>query len=371
MEFKVNKESLLDALTKVQGISGKKTNILITSNVLLSAKDSALFLRATDLEMAFKTRLESEVEKEGSTAVPSRKMYEIIRAFPSDVLAVKETENKWIRIADDKIEYNIVGMEPTDFPGFPDVSGAKLFDIDSELLKKMINKTIYSVLGDEGRAQLSGICFESLKVDDANKIRMVSTDGHRLSMIDQVVDTEKGISLEERVIIPKSGIAEVLKVIEGGGSVQIGFKDSNFVLQKGEEILIVRLIEGEFPDYNMVIPKAGANEMHVKKDDFLMMLRRMSILSSDKYPGVRFKIDKAQLEAKTTNPEIGESKEVISVSYGGDPLQVAFNPRYFTETLGSMESEEVVVKFKDEVNPCIIEGKNDPDLISVIMPMRV
>jgi len=111
--------------------------------------------------------------------------------------------------------------------------------------------------------------------------------------------------------------------------------------------------------------------MNIQKEDFLMMLRRMSILSSDKYPGVRFKIDKGQLEAKTTNPEIGESKETISISYEGDPLEVAFNPRYFMETLGSMESEMVVVRFKDEVNPCILEGKEDPHFISVIMPMRV
>ena len=371
MEFKVDKESILDALTKVQGITGKKTNILITSNVLVSAEGSTISVRATDLEMAFKTLFEAEITKEGSTAVPSRKMFEIVRAFPSDTLSVKEIENKWIRIGDDKIEYNIVGMEPVDFPGFPDISGAELFDVEVRVLRKMINKTIYSVLGDEGRAQLSGICFESVNVDKINKIRMVSTDGHRLSLVDHPVEDDQGIRLKQSVIIPKSGITEVLRIMEGGESVQIGFKDNNFVVKRGEEILIVRLIEGEFPDYKMVIPKAGGNEMKLQKEDFLMMLRRMSILSSDKYPGVRFKIDKGEMEARTTNPEIGESKEVVSVSYKGDPLEVAFNPRYFIEALNSMDSEEVVVKFKDEVNPCILGGDDDPDFIGVIMPMRV
>jgi DNA polymerase-3 subunit beta len=371
MEFKINKESVLDSLTKVQGITGKRTNILITSNVLISAKESAISIRATDLEMAFKTRLEAEIQQEGSTAVPSRKLFEIVRAFPSDVLEVTEIENKWIRIADERIEYNIVGMEPNDFPGFPDISGTELFEIEVAVLKNMSNKTIHSVLGDEGRAQLSGICFESITEEKTNRIRMVSTDGHRLSMADHLFENEEGLVLKESVIIPKSGISEVLKIIEGGESLQIGFKDNNFVVKSGEETLIVRLIEGEFPDYNMVIPKGGGNEMSIKKEDFLMMLRRMSILSSDKYPGVRFKIDKGQLEAKTTNPEIGESKESISVSYSGDPLEVAFNPRYFMETLGSMDSETVVVRFKDEVNPCILEGKEDPQFLSVIMPMRV
>jgi DNA polymerase-3 subunit beta len=122
-------------------------------------------------------------------------MYEIVRAFPSDMLTVKEIENKWIRIADEKIEYSIVGMEPSDFPGFPDVYGAELFDIDVSVLKNMINKTIYSVLGDEGRAQLSGVCFESVTVDEVHKIRMVSTDGHRLSMADHALADNKGSPL--------------------------------------------------------------------------------------------------------------------------------------------------------------------------------
>ena len=202
---------------------------------------------------------------------------------------------------------------------------------------------------------------------------MVSTDGHRLSKIDHVVDDDKSAlgGLRERVILPKNGIIEVLRILEGGDSVQMGFKENNFIVKKAEEVLIIRLIEGEFPDYEMVIPKNGRNELTLRKEGFLMMLRRMSILSSDKYSGVRFKIDKEQVETTTTNPEIGEAREIISVSYRGKPLEVAFNPRYFIETLGSMDSEEVVVTFKDEVNPCIIEGDADKGFLSVIMPMRV
>jgi len=386
MEFRIKKDTILDALTKVQGITGKKTNILITSSVLLSARESVISIRATDLEMAFKASYEADIVQEGSTAVPSRKLYEIVRAFPSDMLAIKEIENKWIQLADKKLEYNIVGMDPDDFPGFPDIAGIELFEIDVSILRNMINKTIYSVLGDEGRAELAGICFESITEGDVNKIRMVSTDGHRLSKIDHVVveeDKSRVAGLKESVILPKNGIIEVLKILESGKSVQIGFKENNFVVKKGarnaseheaggnEEVLIVRLIEGEFPDYEMVIPKTCENEMNVQKEDFLMMLRRMSILSSDKYSGARFKIDKEQIEITTTNPEIGEAKEIISVSYRGEPLELAFNPRYFMETLTSMDSEEVVVRFKDEVNPCIIEGKADPGFLGVIMPMRV
>lgn len=371
MEFKIKKETMLDALTKIQGITGKKTNILITSNVLISAKEATVSIRATDLEMAFKASYEAEVLGDGSTAVPSRKLYEIVRAFPSDTLSIKETENKWLQIEDKKIEYNLVGMEPDDFPSLPEISGVEFFEIDVKVFKNMINKTIYSVLGDEGRVQLSGVCFESLITGKNKTIRMVSTDGHRLSKIDHVIEDDRSLTLKKGVIIPKGGIVEVLRVLEGAGSVEIGFKDNNFVVQKDEEVLIIRLVEGEFPDYDTVIPKIGGKEMKVQKEGFLMMLKRVSILSSDKYPGIRFKIDKEELEATVTNPEVGESKETISVSYEGSPLELAFNPRYFLETLSSMDSEEIVVRFKDEVNPCMIEGAGDPGFLGVIMPMRV
>ena len=373
MEFKINKDTILDALTKAQGIAGKKTNILITSCVFLSAKGSIVSIRATDLEIAFKAEFETDVLRAGSTAVPSRKFYEIVREFPSEIVVIKETKNKWIQIADNKIEYNIVGMQPDDFPGTPDIEGIELYEVDVNILKNMINKTIYSVLADEGRAQLAGICFESITTEKIDKIRMVSTDGHRLSKIDHIIENDKSPlgGLKKGVILPRNGILEVLKLLEGGQSVQIGFKNENFVIRKDKEELIIRLIEGDFPDYEMVIPKKGGNEMKVQKKKFLLMLRRMSILSSDRYSGVRFKIDKKQVEATTTNPEIGEAKEVFPVLYKGQPLEVAFNPRYFMEALNSMDSEEVIISFKDEVNPCTIEGKDDKGFLGVVMPMRV
>ncbi|NVL91061.1 MAG: DNA polymerase III subunit beta [Desulfobacterales bacterium] len=373
MEFKIKKETMLDALTKVQGITGKKTNIPITSNILISEEESMISIQATDLEVAFKASYEAEVISGGSTAVPSRKLYEIVKAFPSDTINVKEIENKWIKIANNKVEYNIVGMETGDFPGFPDIEGVELFEINVNILRNMINKTIYSVLGDEGRAQLAGIYFECITEDDIDKIRMVSTDGHRLSKIDHIIEKNKTAlgELKDGIIIPKSGIIEILRILEGGEPVQIGFKNNNFIVKRNKEVLIIRLIEGDFPEYKTVIPKKLQNEMRVQRESFLMMLKRMSILSSDKHSGIRFRIDKEQLGAITTNPEIGESKEVMSVLYKGKSLDMAFNPRYFIETLNSMDSEDAVIRFKDEANPCTIEGNDDAGFLSVIMPMRV
>jgi DNA polymerase-3 subunit beta len=371
MEFTIEKDKFLQGLTKVQGITGRKTNIHMTSNVLISTKESYVSILATDLEIAFQGSYKAEVAAEGSTAVPSRKLYEIIRDFPSDIVRVKELENKWIQIADNKVEYDIVGMVPDEFPGLPNVEGVKLFEIDARVLKGMIEKTIYAVLADEGRAHLAGVFFEAIIEGDVQKLRMVSTDGHRLSRIDQSMEKGQDFVLKEGVIVPKSGVMEVLKLLEGGKKVQIGFKDNNFIVMKDLERLIIRLIEGEFPDYELVIPKGKKAELRIKKEDFLMMLKRMSILSSDKYRSVRFKIDKEQIETTTTNPEIGESREVIAVRYTGEPIDIAFNPRYFIDAISTMRSDEVVIKLSDEATPCILEGEKDPGFLGVIMPMRI
>jgi len=371
MELKIEKQILLQALTKVQGITGKKTNIPITSNVLLTGKEGLLYVAATDLEIAFNGTYEAEIIKEGSVAIPSRKFFEIVKDFPSDKVVMKELENKWIQIADKNVEYNIVGMEPDDFPGLPSVDGVELLDLESDIFKNMIEKTIFSILSDEGRAHLAGVFFETVVENDEKKIRMVSTDGHRLSKIEQPIQGGQNLSLKEGVIIPKNGIAEVLRILEGGKKIQIGFKDNSFIVKKDQEGLIIRLLEGEFPDYQLVIPKRNKGELRVEKGAFMMMLKRMSILSSDKYRSVRFKIDKEKMETMTTNPEIGESKEVISVDYSGERIEIAFNPRYFVDVVSTMASDDIIIKLNDEATPCILEGEKDPNFLSVIMPMRI
>ena len=371
MELKMQRENILGGLSKVQGITGKKTNIPITSNVVISAKESHISIFATDLGIAFQGSYEAEVISEGSTAVPSRKFYEILRDFPDKIVVIKEMENKWIKIVGNNVEYNIVGVDTKDFPDLPNIEGVELIELEAHVLKNMVDKTIYAVIADEGRAHLAGVYFEKISEDEKTKIRMVSTDGHRLSRIDHFIEEGKNLTLKHGVVIPKSGMVEVLKLLEGGNGINIGFKDNNFIVRKGKEALIIRLIIGEFPDYKLVIPKKIKSELRVDRQAFLMMLKRMSILSSDKYKGINLKIDKEQLEGTTTNPEIGESREVVKVNYNGDKFEVGFNPRYLIETLNSMDSDGVIIKFNDEINPCIVEGEDDPGFLGVIMPMRV
>ena len=371
MEFRIKRANLIRALNKVQGITGKKSNIPITANVVLSVKDGRLQVSATDLEIAFQGTYETENGTEGNCAVPSRKLFEIVREFPSESLLVKELENKWIQVLDDRVEYNIVGMDTDEFPGIPSIEGMKVFEIDGDMLRNMIEKTQYAVLTDEGRVNLTGVFFEQIVEGDQKRLRMVATDGHRLSRIDSFPDADMGFSLRKGVIIPRNGLAEIVRALEEGEGVEIGIKENNFVLKKQSEALIIRLIDGEFPDYKLVIPKANKHVMKVNKDGFLKMLKRMSILSSSKYRSVRCELRKDTLETITSNPEIGESKEVMSVDYKGEDIDIAFNPRYVIDALNAMRSEEVRLSLNDGETPCIVEGDDDPGFLGVLMPMRI
>lgn len=371
MEFKIAKTDLTKALGKIQGITGKKSNIPITSNVVLSVKQNSLLVRATDLEIAFEGKYDIEGIKEGKCAVPSRKFFEIVREFPSEALWVKELDNKWVRVSNEKVEYNIVGMDTDEFPGIPSVDGTDFFAMDGDVLQDMIEKTQYAVLTDEGRVNLTGVFFEEIADGDQKRLRMVATDGHRLSRIDTLVDKRMGLSLRKGVIIPRNGMIELVKALEEGQNVEIGIKDNNFVLKKETEALIIRLIDGEFPDYNLVIPKTVKYDMKINREGFLRMLKRMSILSSSKYRSVRCEIRKDQMETITTNPEIGESREVVSVEYRGEDIDIAFNPRYVIEALSSMRSEVVQLSLNDGETPCVIKGDEDPEFLGVLMPMRI
>ena len=371
MKFNFKKSDIIDVLSKVQGLTGRKSNLAITANVLITASDPEITIMATDLETGFEGSYPAKVEKEGSIAINSRKIYEIIRDFPSETININEVENRWIEIGNKNIEYHIVGMNPEDFPDIPKIDDVVYFDIDSETFKKMIEKSLVIGVSDDKRAHIIGVYLESFIQNNKNILRMVSTDGSRLSSVDHVVDKEIKIPEDIGVLIPKKGLYEVNKFLDTTGTVQLGLKDNNFIIKKDNEIIIIRLLEGDFPKYKDIIIKKEKNEIILDKNMFLMTLKRMSILSSENYKGVIFNFVKDKLIVSSTNPDIGESKEDMEIEYDGRPIEVAFNPRYFIETLNVIEEDKVIVNIIDDEKPCLLEAQNNKDFISVIMPMRV
>jgi DNA polymerase-3 subunit beta len=189
--------------------------------------------------------------------------------------------------------------------------------------------------------------------------------------VDTVFDKDANLPPGESVMIPKKGLIEVAKFLDDEGLVKIGFKENNFIIQKDSETLIILLLEGDFPEYGDIIVKKGGYSVTFDRQLFLMMLRRMSILSSEDYKGVIFNFEKNQLVVTSTNPDIGESKEDMEIEYNGDPITVMFNPKFFIETLNVIDDDNVILNIVDEEKPCLIEGEKDKTYLSVIMPMRI
>lgn len=371
MKFIINKNDIKSILAKVQGITGRRTNLAITETVLIEAIESSIKITATDLETGFEGEYPASVESQGIIAINAKKLYEIVRDFPTGDINIDEVENRWIQIGNHNIEYHIVGMNPEDYPDTPKFDNISFFEMDSASLKRMIEKTVIIVgASEDKRAHINGVYLDYLENKDNKLIKMISTDGSRLSLVDYIYDAEKA-PFESGVLIPKKGLHEVSKFLDTQGRVYVGLKESQLVIKKDTEILTVRLLEGEFPRYAEIVARNQGYDIVVDRQLFLMMLKRMAILYSDDYKGVVFNFTENKLQVTATNPDIGESKEDMNIEYLGEPVEIAFNPKYFIETLNVIDDEFVNINLINGEKPCLLEGDKDKSYLSVIMPMRL
>ncbi|MCF8094694.1 MAG: DNA polymerase III subunit beta [Desulfobacteraceae bacterium] len=380
MRITIQKSDIAEVLSQIQGLTGRKTSLAITENVLLQTDDNGIRITATDLESGFEGFFPAEVEADGAIAINSRKFYEIVRNFPTEAIYVSELENNWIEISCENVEYHIVGMDPDEFPDTPKIEEVEFFTIESPELKKMIEKTVsVGVAGDEKRAHLIGVNME--KIDSGSEeegaagraplVRMVSTDIKRLAMVEYQFDPESGFTGGDTVIIPKKGLGEVNKFLSSEGRVQVGVKDNYFIVKKENETVSVKLLNGAFPAYSELLSIDHEFDIVFDRNLLLMMLKRMSILTSEEYRGVIFHFENNQLIMRTVNAALGESKETMNIEYDRDPQEIAFNPRYFIDALNFINTEKVLLNVKNEDNPCIVRAENDLNYLNIIMPMKI
>ena len=371
MKFTVQKRDIVDILSKVQGLTGRKGTLAATSNVFMKTSGAAITITATDLETGFEGIYPAAVEIPGMVLLNSKKFYEIIRDFPEETVYVNKTDNGWIQIGNENVDYHLLGMNCEEFPLIPKIEDADYFSIDSGAFKNMIEKSLAIGVADEKRAHTNGVYLERILTDREKILRMVSTDGSRLSKADYIFDSAAQVPEGSGLIIPKKGLAEVNKFLDEKGAVEVGVKENHFIVKKESEIIIIRLLEGIFPKYAEIISKEGGKTIDLNRQRFIMMLKRMSILSSDDYKWVVFVIENENLTIYITNPEIGESKEEIKINYSGDPMKMAFNPRFFLDTLNVIGGEDVRMTVISQERPCYVEDKDDPNFLTAIMPMRI
>ncbi len=372
MQFAIAKETFLKALQKVQGIIETRKTMPILSNVLIEASQGRVDITATDLEVGMKSSYDASVAEDGKITVSAKKLYEIIKELPEEEIYFSTRENDWIDLQCGKARFNIVGLSSEEFPYLPKIDDKGYVKLNSGTLNKMVEKTVYAICQDETKYNLNGIFFKTSEQDGAVSLKLVATDGHRLSLSESDFSGDSGRDLSSGVIFPKKGIYEIKKITEDGtGDILLSFVDNNSVIRKGDTILIMRLVDGEFPDYTRVVPSNNNNIAIISRSDFLHSLRRMSILSSDKFKGVRLELQNGSMEISANNPELGEAHENMEVQYTGDTTAIRFNARYLIDVLSVIEEEEIELHLKDELSPAILKPLNAKDFLSVIMPMRL
>ena len=371
MEIKVEKDEIYRSISRVQSIIEKRSNMPILSTVLLTSVDSYINISATDLEISFQQKIPAEVIKHGSITISGRKLFEILKESKSKELYIKEKENNWVFISDDKARYNLACLPSDEYPVFVEPEGVVTVEIEGVVLSEMINKTIYSVTMEEAGFKLSGVFNEKVAQGGKTFFRMVSTDGHRLSMIDKEIKNIEDLKIDEGVMVPKKGMLELNKLASEGGIIHLGFRENNCLAKKEDSIIIIRLLETKFPDYTAVIPPEPKNKIMIKKDSLLDGMRKMVILSNETYRGVKINLESDNMELVSINPDLGDARENLEVEYKDERLEMGFNSRYFIDVLQAMESDIIELGFTDNSSPCLITGNDDKGFLGLIMPMRV
>jgi DNA polymerase-3 subunit beta len=370
----VNKNDLLDGLNRLQNITNKKGTLAILSNVLINTVSGGLNLTGTDLEVGLRLFVPAEINDEGSLTLPAKKIFEIVRESGSESINIQETENSWVIIKAGLSTYNLAGLASDEFPEFPEYEEDTFFSFESYIFLELIEKVIYSIANEqENIYSLTCVLFEKEKIDENYVLRMVSSDGHRLSIMQKDVATNlDNLHLNDVTLIPKKGIQEWKKFCEGRDSIEVSFEAKQVVLRDGQAVMVIRLKHGEFPQYSAIIDAISlTNCLKISRIPFLESLKRINLFTEDIYHTIQLKIDFNKMVLSSQNADLGNAKDEQSITYAGEPLTLGFNCRYFIETLQVMECETVEAYINSNSSPCLMRSEEDKGFISIIMPMQL
>ncbi len=370
----VAREDFLKALSSVQNVIGKPGTIAILSNIQLRTENDALELTGTDLEIGIRQTIPAEILSQGSLTLPAKKLFEIVRESNSDHIHLEERDNYWVRIIADSSDYNLAGMASDDFPSFPDHKPESLIAVNADDLVDIIEKTIFSVASDtESNFTLTGVLVEREEKEDKNYFRMVSSDGHRLSLMKKEISGDSSVfKLEKTTIIPRKGVQEIKKFCENHENVLIGFEEKQAVLKADHAILIIRLMNGDFPDFRNLLQFIDKDKyIDFDRKILLNTMRRLNLFTEDKFNVVQCFIEKNKITFTSQNMDLGSAKETHEIEYSGEEIKLGFNGKYFIDSLNAMTSETIKLFISGKDKPCLIYSENEPDFISIIMPMEI
>jgi DNA polymerase III subunit beta len=371
MEFLVKKSDLLKEIDLAQGVVEKKATIPILSNFLLEAKDSSLRLSATDLELGLLSACPAKVKKEGAGTIPARRLVDIVRSLPEADVRFKVLENQWVQVTCERSSFKLVGLARDNFPALPAVP-QPLIKIPAPALATLLRRTGFAVSSEESRYTLNG----ALLMVKPQSVTMVATDGHRLALVEHDVNVAD-LGNELRLLVPRKAMGELEKLLgqaEGDSAVEISKDESHLFFSVGDRVLISRLLTGQFPNYEAVLPKETKRVAELDREAFTAALRRVALLSDERSRAVRLQLDKSRLELFSTSGEYGEAQEAVDVEYDGEAMEIGFNYQYLLDFLGVLtEGGKVRLELLDEQSAGQLRplGEGAYRYRYVVMPMRI
>ena len=375
MNFEIHKKEFLKGLSLMQSVAGRKTTLPILSHILIEGEKNSIYLTGTDLETGIREELTATVQQGGKVSVSAKKLYEIIRELPEEMIHIKKKENHWITLQCGKSIFNLAGLDPDEFPSLPTYQDEYFSKVSTHLMKEMIEKTVFAASNEESRYHLNGVLFSQSQQGTKVVLRMVATDGHRLSLIDRENQAIRGI--EKGIIIPKKGVLEIKKIMgdqDEEEEIDIYFDQTHGFFKMGKSLMVIRLIDGEFPEYDQVIPKGNDKKIVMQKERIYGCLRRVSTMASERVEGIKLSLKRNSIELNSYHQDFGDAKEEVEVSYEGPPIEIGFNARFLMEALNVMDMDEVMMELKDEGSPGILKPLSTTESsnqICIIMPMRI
>src|SRR5215470_5834273 len=365
MKFSASRETILKPLQTVVGVVERRQTMPILSNVLLSAQDGKLNVTATDLEVEMVADAEVKVDAGGDITVPGRKLHEICRALPEGANVELSLTGERLTVKAGRSRFTLSTLRAADFPTVEELAAKQTLRISRQDLRKLVDKTHFSMAQQDVRYYLNGLLLET----ERKKLRAVATDGHRLALSE--VDLEAAAARDEQVIVPRKGVLELNRLLEGDGDVAVALGSNHVRVQIDDVRLTSKLIDGRFPEYARVIPNQPRNIISADRSLLREALQRTAILSNEKYRGVRLELSANTVVLQANNPEQEEAVETLEVEYSGDAMEIGFNVNYLLDALAAVDSEQVEFGVTDANSSCLIREPGVDQTKFVVMPMRL
>jgi len=375
MKVRITRDELLTGLQRVQGVVEKRNTMPILSNILLEAKQDGAEIVATDLEIGMRGLYKATVVETGGVTISARKLFEIIKELPPGEIELSAGENNWTTIRAGKSQFKIVGLPSADYPALPIIEREGLTPLSGDGLLELIRKTLFAAGDNDARYILNGLLVTLVNTDKKTALRLVGTDGHRLAVAEQEVGKAelKGGPQEIKAIIPKKAAQEMRRLLEERGESEplIGFAKNLMIFRKSGLLLTSRLMEGNYPNYQQVIPKEGGKRISVNRQELESALRRVSVLSKEKASAVKVSFVPGKMTLFSSSPDYGEAIEEIPAAYEGETLSSGFNARYLLDVFSVMDGENVSLQMDTPLSPCLVQESESPGFKCVVMPIKI